>query len=57
MVLICIIPQFSSTERSGSTDPAVVRLCMYNLATLALYCSSVLAVSVCVLHLVSCYCE
>lgn len=57
MVLICIIPQFSSTERSGSTDPAVFCLCMYNLVTLALYCSSVLAVSACVLHLVSCYCE
>lgn len=57
MVLICIIPQFSSTERSGSTDPAVFCLCMYTLATLALNCSSVLAMSVCVLHLVSCYCE
>lgn len=57
MVLICIIPQFSSIERSGSTDPAVFCLCMYTLATLALYCGSVLAVSVCVLHLVSCYCE
>lgn len=57
MVPICIIPQFSSTERSGSTDPAVFRLCLYNLAALALYCSLVLAVSACVLHLVSCYCE
>lgn len=36
MILICIIPQFSSTEMSGSTDPAVFCLCMYTLATLAL---------------------
>lgn len=57
MVLICIIPQVSSTEKSGSTDPAFFCLCVYTLVTLPLYCSSVLAVSVWVLYWVSCYCE
>lgn len=58
MILIYIIPQFSSMEkRSDSEDLAVFCLCIYTLSTLALYCNLVLAVSICVLHLVSCDCE